>query len=206
MLSHYRSNDPSLVSTPRRSNLEDLFGSLRISTRSRKSKPLPPTPIKDSIMFSAPISSTRINVNEQILTMPNLRGEQTLAVKRICMSDEKAILLLNRPAVWERVDTQDKQGLKEIAFFNGDARSKLRGCCSTSNGIISCCSLCDHDNWIFQGSEYNPTITIMYAQNDGCIPSSVLLHNPKFIIPVLEITLTISGDIKTEKPRRSLGK
>jgi hypothetical protein len=45
------------------------------------------------------------------------------------------------------------------------------------------CSLCCPENWIFNGSEYDPKITRLYAAMDGCIPSSTLLSTPKFIIP-----------------------
>ncbi len=47
----------------------------------------------------------------------------------------------------------------------------------------SCCSLCDPKAWIFDGSEYDAYMTCLYAEKDGCIPSSVVTKLPKFIIP-----------------------
>ncbi|KAI8906020.1 ethylene-responsive protein kinase Le-CTR1-domain-containing protein, partial [Gorgonomyces haynaldii] len=55
-------------------------------------------------------------------------------------------------------------------------------CCAGPN-TIQCCSLCDPQKWIFQGSEYDPTFSLLYARKDGCIGSYVKLQDPKFIIP-----------------------
>ena len=46
-----------------------------------------------------------------------------------------------------------------------------------------CCSLCDASAWLFQGSEYDPTLSLLYAKKDGCLGSGVKLIQPKFIIP-----------------------
>lgn len=45
------------------------------------------------------------------------------------------------------------------------------------------CVLCDAQNWIFVGSEYDPAISLLYARNDGCLSSTVILTSPKFIVP-----------------------
>ncbi|KAJ3004311.1 UNVERIFIED_CONTAM: Nitrogen permease regulator 2, partial [Siphonaria sp. JEL0065] len=48
---------------------------------------------------------------------------------------------------------------------------------------IGPCALCDPDAWTFNGSQYDPFLTLLYAERDGCIPSSVITVYPKFIIP-----------------------
>ncbi|KAJ3240168.1 hypothetical protein HDU78_002461 [Chytriomyces hyalinus] len=48
---------------------------------------------------------------------------------------------------------------------------------------IGPCALCDPDTWTFSGSQYDPYLTLLYAERDGCIPSSVVISYPKFIIP-----------------------
>ncbi|KAI9208118.1 ethylene-responsive protein kinase Le-CTR1-domain-containing protein [Polychytrium aggregatum] len=48
---------------------------------------------------------------------------------------------------------------------------------------LSCCALCDPESWTFQGSQYDSSLAHLYADTDGCIPSSVILNYPKFIVP-----------------------
>lgn len=48
---------------------------------------------------------------------------------------------------------------------------------------IGACALCDPDSWTFKGSQYDPFLTLLYAERDGCIPSSVVTRFPKFIVP-----------------------
>ncbi|KAI9310544.1 ethylene-responsive protein kinase Le-CTR1-domain-containing protein [Zopfochytrium polystomum] len=48
---------------------------------------------------------------------------------------------------------------------------------------IGACALCDPENWTFHGSQYDPFLTLLYAERDGCIPSSVVTTYPKFIVP-----------------------
>jgi hypothetical protein len=43
--------------------------------------------------------------------------------------------------------------------------------------------MCDAQKWQFQGTEYDPTISLIYAKKDGCISSAIQLCNPKFIVP-----------------------
>ncbi|KAJ3410843.1 hypothetical protein HDV05_003169 [Chytridiales sp. JEL 0842] len=48
---------------------------------------------------------------------------------------------------------------------------------------MGACTLCDPDTWTFNGSQYDPFLSLLYAERDGCIPSSVVTTYPKFIVP-----------------------
>ncbi|KAJ3223274.1 hypothetical protein HK099_001315 [Clydaea vesicula] len=54
---------------------------------------------------------------------------------------------------------------------------------TTSQTAFHCCFLCDPESWIFDGSQYDSYLSCLYAEKDGCIPSSVVTKLPKFIIP-----------------------
>ncbi|ORY44729.1 hypothetical protein BCR33DRAFT_716696, partial [Rhizoclosmatium globosum] len=68
---------------------------------------------------------------------------------------------------------RDELGLVEYRVKNKDTRIPQ----------IGPCALCDADAWTFSGSQYDPYLTLLYAERDGCIPSSVVTTYPKFIIP-----------------------
>ncbi|KAI8851784.1 hypothetical protein BC829DRAFT_386013 [Chytridium lagenaria] len=51
------------------------------------------------------------------------------------------------------------------------------------NPRLGACALCDPDSWTFHGSQYDPFLSLLYAERDGCIPSSVVTPYPKFIVP-----------------------
>ncbi|KAJ3089941.1 hypothetical protein HK102_005086 [Quaeritorhiza haematococci] len=69
-------------------------------------------------------------------------------------------------------DYYDVNGLLELA--PKDVKNPPR---------LPCCSLCDPEKWIFDGSQYDSYLTRIYAEKDGCIPSSVVNRMPKFIVP-----------------------
>ncbi|KAJ8323975.1 hypothetical protein O5D80_007196 [Batrachochytrium dendrobatidis] len=77
----------------------------------------------------------------------------------------------------------DNEGRQETRISCTKPNSVLKYQCCSVPASIGCCGLCDPRNWIYQGSEYNPAISRLYANMDGCIPSSVKLTAPKFIIP-----------------------
>ncbi|KAJ3330755.1 hypothetical protein HDU76_004928 [Blyttiomyces sp. JEL0837] len=54
---------------------------------------------------------------------------------------------------------------------------------SKDNPRLGACALCDPDTWTFNGSQYDPFLSLLYAERDGCIPSSVVTAYPKFIVP-----------------------
>ena len=112
---------------------------------------------------------------------------KTFDIKRVCIPDDRSILdytmFAENISNWKRIEEADPKGRKEEWYYNQQLGQKIRGCCSESKNIVTCCALCDHDFWIFQGSEYDPFISLLYGKNDGCIPFEVKLKNPKFIIP-----------------------
>lgn len=175
----------------RRGSLQSLFNTLTISSAktvgSRKQRPLPPTPIDNTFQASFVLPQGPAKQVAPLKSMPEIQESKVDLVKRICLPDEKSVLMLSSlfgtPSSWNKIEKIDQQGLKETVFYNHSIKSHLRGCCVNSKNIVSCCSLCDHQNWTFQGSEYNPEITELYSLNDGCIPSHVKLYNPKFIVP-----------------------
>lgn len=177
--------------------LQNLFNSLMVSSSGeakRREKPLPPTPSPTKLIAER-IGETRNFKNIQNGKEANTHGAaqdivkpvvQTMTeIKRICLSDEQFSfgMSVTNSSAWKRIETMDDQGLVETFYYNRLQQRRLRGCCSDSRNIVACCALCEHQDWIFQGSEYNPSISMLYAQNDGCIPFDVKLIKPKFIIP-----------------------
>ncbi|KAJ3395294.1 hypothetical protein HDU84_000061 [Entophlyctis sp. JEL0112] len=65
---------------------------------------------------------------------------------------------------------------------NGLIEYRLRSLSQVSMHI-GACALCDPDTWTFSGSQYDPYLTLLYAERDGCIPSSLVTKFPKFIVP-----------------------
>ncbi len=161
----------------KRGSLQGLFDGLSFSTSKskRKSKPLPLPP-------SLPMSDG--NEAGPLLERPTPPLPAENDVKRICLADERSVFILSFPPTdWKKCETRDECGRKENYFYSTSLQKKLRGCCNESKNIVSCCSLCKVDEWMFQGSQYDPNITLLYARNDGCIPPEVLLTEGKFIIP-----------------------
>ncbi|KAJ3189589.1 hypothetical protein HK101_008887 [Irineochytrium annulatum] len=52
-----------------------------------------------------------------------------------------------------------------------------------ANSPANTCALCDPDAWLFHGSQYDPALSLLYAERDGCIPSSVVAPFAKFVVP-----------------------
>jgi hypothetical protein len=194
----FRESPPASPEPRKRGSLSGLFGQLSFKDKRsdrvsrRKSKPLPPTPPDESVL------QTSVQIQPPVVLASNLSTPTTLNpwkpllpdiktaddIKRICIPEESSkLLLLNTIPGWTKVKTTDSLGLQEMFYYHQETHIKIRGCCAESQGILGGCTLCDHENWIFHGSEYNPEITLLYSQMDGCIPASVKLVNPKFIIP-----------------------
>jgi hypothetical protein len=65
-------------------------------------------------------------------------------------------------------------------YQQSETTSKFR--LENSNNL-SCCHFCDPKEWLFNGTKYSPDLTLLYARNDGCIPSTVNTSSEKFIVP-----------------------
>ncbi|KAL2915885.1 hypothetical protein HK105_204586 [Polyrhizophydium stewartii] len=105
-------------------------------------------------------------------------------VKRLCMPSAACGDWRMSAAAWGRdfkiVYAFDEAGRRETQVASLRPQSaKPVHCC----GVPRTLGMCDPAKWVFQGSEYDSALTLMYARMDGCIPSYVKLVEPKFIIP-----------------------
>jgi hypothetical protein len=160
---------------------QDDIPPLKISIKKQRQrhKPLPNPPILETKQVQAPGSS---NVP---LTIP-LQGANS-EIKRICIPHSnqtiRTSLMKSFLENWVLVNQVDDLNMIERYYLNEKQNIMIRGCTNVSVHFAECCSLCEPHNWIFQGSQYDPNLSKLYAQMDGCIPSSVLLTKPKFIVP-----------------------
>ncbi|KAJ3000146.1 hypothetical protein HDV02_000429 [Globomyces sp. JEL0801] len=180
----------------RRGSLSGLFDNLQIKSngstnasrnKSRKSKPLPIPPAEETL--DPTICDNKItpidfqNQENELNSFPPFDPTVKYAdVKRICMPDPK-YQRQKHTSQWKLVESTDQFGRLENHYVDERIGRQLFACDHSSRNKLPCCLLCDHSNWIFLGSEYDPHITLLYAHMDGCIPSSVKLTDPKFIIP-----------------------
>jgi hypothetical protein len=193
----FQESPPASPEPRKRGSLSALFENLGIKdykkseTKSRrKSKPLPPTPPEESHFVEpgsqlAPPTLLTPQLPAFKPLLPDIQSE--VDIKRICIPEERwnqqqSVIGYSLQG-WTKIKATDSQGRKETFYYHQEMQKKIRGCCIESENLIPCCALCKHDQWIFQGSEYDPSITVLYAQMDGCIPASVKLLDPKFIIP-----------------------
>ncbi|KAJ3323413.1 hypothetical protein HDV06_001933 [Boothiomyces sp. JEL0866] len=182
-----KENEPkSPKSNKRRGSITTLFDNIQINSQTasrRKSKPLPAPPLEaDPIKEEV---EDRSSQNCKVVPPPQAFDFQNTEVKRICMSNDRSRMnFFAIPAQgWQKIEVKDDQSFREICYYNSITNKKIHGCSTDSKNILNCCYLCDADKWIFRGSEYDPSISLLYAAMDGCIPAKVLLTNPKFIIP-----------------------
>ncbi|KAJ3133037.1 hypothetical protein HK100_004763 [Physocladia obscura] len=107
-------------------------------------------------------------------TTPKPQPSSNYTVKRGCQPYDRRIssglISLNKIFVVER----DAAGLIEY---------RLRQMPTYLQPKLGACALCNPDLWTFSGSQYDPFLTLLYAERDGCIPSSIVTLYPKFIIP-----------------------
>lgn len=197
----------SILEKKNKTDFGNLFSFNSFYTRSSKTRRPKPLPLPPSNSKSPLVDRKNLNQETQLkesqfnngslspmqptlpitTTTTTIHGKKPFDIKRICIPDDKSILdyalfSSNIPA-WKKFEEFDTQGRGEEFFYNSMLNRRIRGCCNNSKNIVTCCALCNHALWIFQGSEYDPEVSLLYAKNDGCIPFEVKLKNPKFIIP-----------------------
>jgi hypothetical protein len=146
---------------PNRRSLEGLFDNLKIEkTSNRKSLPALPEDQNQST------SGLTCHYPVKLTCIP---APSSLFARHFVLPD------------WEIRHTQDPKGRAERVLVGPN--NMIQVPCTNGPNKIECCSLCNPKNWVFQGSTYDPLITRIYAENDGCISSSILLKDPKFIVP-----------------------
>ncbi|RKO91891.1 hypothetical protein BDK51DRAFT_34188 [Blyttiomyces helicus] len=146
-------------------------------TVAKRAAPSPiPTPPAPSSAASTPCNSPPSLTRPLLKLLPAIDDP----IKRACTADSAC----HKPIGALLPSEEVLAGVGEEVEIDEGGRKEV---CAAKEGAwavrMGHHAYCDPTAWIFYGSEYDPTISNMYAEKDGCIPSSTVLTHPKFVVP-----------------------